>query len=167
MEDQFTRALIEETKRRLFDEGITRIIICLNKLTLGQIWWRPNEHSNSIGNLTLHLCGNVRQWILSGIGAQEDIRTRDQEFDQRAAIDKEILIDDLHTLEQEVRMVLDQIQPSELLKKRLVQNIYEESALSILIHVVEHFSYHVGQISWITKMQLDIDLGYYEGQDLG
>ncbi len=167
MEDQFTRALIEETKRRLFDEGITRIIICLNKLTLEQIWWRPNEHSNSIGNLTLHLCGNVRQWILSGIGAQEDIRTRDQEFDQRAAIDKEILINDLHKLEQEVRMVLDQIQPSELLKKRLVQNIYEESALSILIHVVEHFSYHVGQISWITKMQLDIDLGYYEGQDLG
>lgn len=167
MEDQITQALIDETKRRLFDEGFARIIICLNKLTLDQIWWRPNEHSNSIGNLTLHLCGNVRQWILTGIGGQEDIRTRDQEFDQREAIDKQTLIEDLQKLQQEVLAVLDQIPAHELLQKRVVQKIYEESTLSILIHVIEHFSYHVGQISWITKMQLDETLGYYEGQDLG
>ena len=166
MEDPLCKALIDETKRRLFDEGINRVIVCLNKLNDKQIWWRPNENSNSIGNLTLHLCGNVRQWILTGIGGQKDIRTRDQEFDQRDVMNKQLLINDLQSLQIEVLQVLEKIKPQELLIKRKVQNIYEETALSILIHVVEHFSYHVGQISWITKMQLDEALGYYDGQDL-
>jgi len=140
----------------------------INDSNTNEVWkmnWRPNENSNSIGNLALHLCGNVRQWILSGLGNQEDTRTRDQEFNQREAINRDVLIKDLNKLQEEVDQVLSQVVAKDLLHKRKVQ-IYQESGISILIHVIEHFSYHVGQISWITKMLLDESLAYYEGEDL-
>jgi len=69
-------ALIKEVKRRLFEEGVGRIKKCLEVLNEEQIWYRPNANSNSVGNLVLHLCGNVRQWILTGLGKKEDIRQR-------------------------------------------------------------------------------------------
>ena len=78
--EEITRALKKEVRRRLFEECLPRIEICLNKLSEEQVWWRPNKESNSIGNLILHLEGNVRQWILTGIGGEADNRKRDSEF---------------------------------------------------------------------------------------
>ena len=78
--DQITEELIKEVRRRLIEESAPRIEKCLNRLTDDQIWWRPNSESNSIGNLVLHLSGNVRQWIIAGVGGQPDTRTRNEEF---------------------------------------------------------------------------------------
>ncbi len=163
--DQITSELIKEVRRRLNEESMSRIEKCLSRLTDEQIWWRPNGESNSIGNLILHLSGNVRQWIISGIGGQIDTRQRNTEFEARGKMSKDDLWGVLAVTMTEIESVLDGITASQLVVQQPVQ-VYTESVLSILIHVTEHFSYHTGQIAWITKMLTDRQLGFYEGIEL-
>ena len=155
-------ALIEEVLLRLYDESLPRILKCLGQLSEKQIWWRPNESSNSIGNLVLHLCGNVSQWVGSGLGGFPDTRTRQAEFDRREGINREELSQLLSSTMEQIKPVISNLPADELLNKRSVQT-FEESGLSILVHVTEHFSYHTGQIAYITKMLTDNPLGFYEG----
>jgi len=77
-----------------------------------------------------------------------------------------MLIHKLELLESDVAAALDRIIPSDLIEDRLVQG-FDENVTSILIHVAEHFSYHVGQITYYTKYIRDVDTGYYAGLDLG
>lgn len=162
---QITNSLVAEVRRRLFEESVVRLKKCLADLTLEEIWHQPNVHSNSVGNLVLHLCGNVRQWVIAGIGGAVDQRERQWEFDSDEHFAKAILIKMIDDLMAEVELVLQRIEPEDLLKKRAVQ-CYQETALSILMHVVEHFSYHVGQITYVVKLWKDKDMGYYAGQNL-
>lgn len=164
-DENFRDLLISETKRRLFEESVPRLKKCLNQLTETEIWYRPNENSNSPGNIVLHLCGNVRQWILSGLGKKNDTRTRQAEFDERGPIPTRDLIQKTDDLMKEVEAVLDSVTPEMLLEKHDVQ-VYRETGLSILVHVVEHFSYHVGQLTYFVKWRKDMDMRYYE-EDLG
>jgi uncharacterized damage-inducible protein DinB len=157
--------LMTEVRRRLIGESLPRIKNCLAQLSTEEIWGRPNENSNSVGNLILHLTGNVRQWILTGLGGAPDVRERQQEFDERGPIPTEDLLNGITAVLHEVDELLDRLSPDDLTKKRSIQG-YEESGLSVLVHVVEHFSYHVGQIAYITKAVKDIDLEFYAGQDL-
>lgn len=154
-------ALLKEVKHRLYVECLPRIRACLGKLTETQVWWRPNAQSNSIGNLVLHLNGNVRQWILTGLGGMEDTRRRQAEFDAHGQISVETLLHTLNATMQDILPVIDAVTPNDLLRKRPVQT-FEESGLTILVHVTEHFSYHTGQIAWITKMLTAEDLGFYK-----
>jgi uncharacterized damage-inducible protein DinB len=161
----FGRALIAETKRRLIREFPPRIHRSLGQLTEGEIWWRPNAETVSVGNLVLHLIGNVRQNILSGLGGAPDGRRRQTEFDEPGPLPTADLLRRLDELMAEVDVALDGVDPASLLTVRRVQG-FEESGLSILVHVVEHFSYHVGQISYFVKARKAVDLGYYAGVDL-
>lgn len=161
-----TQALIEEVNFRLFEESVPRIKNCLDRLPDDKIWWRPNGTSNSIGNLVLHLCGNVRQWIVSGVGEEKDVRRRSEEFSEKGPVSRNQLLELLNALEPDVRKILSGVTPEELLRVKPVQ-VYEHTVLTMLIHVTEHFSYHTGQIAWITKMLTDEDLGFYAGEDLG
>ena len=158
-------ALIDEVKRRIITESVPRIKKCLAQLSEEEIWHRPNEHVVSVGNLILHLCGNLRQWVLSGLGGAPDHRQRDAEFAQTVPIPTDALIRQLDTLMQEVEQVLDRITPQDLVATRPVQ-AYQETGLAILMHVTEHFSYHTGQITYYVKTRKNIDLQYYGGQDL-
>ena len=161
----FRDLLIAEIKRRLFEESMPRLEKCLAELEEEEVWARPNEHSNSVGNLILHLQGNVSQWILSGLGGQPDTRKRQAEFDEQGPLPKTVIWKNLETTMDEVARALDEVQPEDLLEYHDVQ-VYRESGLSILIHVVEHFSYHVGQVSYLVKARKNIDLGYYSDIDL-
>ena len=161
-DQQISNALKDEVLLRLYDESLPRILKCLEQLTEKQVWWRPNESSNSIGNLVLHLCGNVSQWIGSGLGGFPDTRTRQAEFDKREGINREELSQLLSSTMEQIKPVISNLPADELLNKRSVQT-FEESGLSILVHVTEHFSYHTGQIAYITKMLTDNPLGFYEG----
>lgn len=159
---EITQALVTEILLRLHEESLPRIVKCLDPLDNQQIWWRPNEASNSIGNLVLHLCGNVSQWIYSGLGGFPDNRARQAEFDERRVIDKAELTRLLTDTMDRIKPVIANLAEEQLLRKRPVQT-FEETGLSILIHVTEHFSYHTGQIAYITKMLLAQPLGFYEG----
>lgn len=157
--------LLTEVHRRLFDESFVRVRSCLARLDESQIWQRPNAQSNSIGNLVLHLCGNARQWILAGLLGQPDLRQRAAEFAEKGPLPTVELLRILDTLEADVRAGLASLTAADLLQSYAVQT-FEENGVAILIHVVEHFSYHVGQITYQTKALLNIDTGYYAGLDL-
>jgi uncharacterized damage-inducible protein DinB len=163
--DDLRDALVREVLYRMYDECLPRIEKCLDQLDDNAIWWRPNENSNSIGNLILHLCGNVRQWIYAGLGKNEDVRNRQVEFDERTIIHKEELRQNLRSAMDMIHPVIANVPVEELLNKRSVQT-FEETGLTILIHVTEHFSYHTGQIAYITKMLMDKPLGFYDGVPL-
>lgn len=153
-------ALVAECGRRLFDESVPRIKRCLSHLTEEEIWRRPNAQTVSVGNLVLHLCGNVRQWIVSGLGGAPDTRDRASEFSEAGPVATEELVAHLEQTMAEAREVIRRVTLQELLRVRPVQR-YEESGLSILVHVVEHFSYHTGQISLHVKMRRGVDPSYH------
>ena len=162
---QFRDELVAETRRRIIDENIPRIKACLAELTSAEIWLKPNKNSNSVGNLVLHLCGNVTQWVGCGLGKLPDDRTRDWEFDEKGPLPTTDLIQKLDTLIVLLETVLSKITPEDLLQKHKVQ-IYVESGVSILTHVIEHFSFHTGQITYFVKWRKNIDTKYYGGDDL-
>jgi uncharacterized damage-inducible protein DinB len=165
LSEQLEEALIDEVLLRLYEESLPRILKCINELTTEQVWWRPNESSNSIGNLVLHLCGNVSQWIYSGLGGFADQRTRQAEFDERGNMGKTELTALLLATMEKVKPVIRNLPADQLLRRRPVQT-FQETGLSILVHVTEHFSYHTGQIAYITKMLSGKPLGFYDGVSL-
>ena len=156
-----SRAFIAHAAKFLVDDYLPKIERCLERLTDDQIWWRANEESNSIGNLILHLCGNARQWIISGVGAQPDARNRDSEFEQRDAIPRSELVTLLRSTLAEVETTLHNLDPRVLLERRKIQG-NDVEILEAIFHVTEHFSMHTGQIIIVTKMLTTEDLRFYE-----
>ena len=165
LDQSFLNLFVSEIKRRLFEESQVRLERCLNELSEADIWWRPNENSNSVGNLVLHLSGNARQWILAGLGGALDQRRRQTEFDERGPIPRAELIQKVRDVMDEIDEVLDRLKPEDLERPIVVQG-FDETGLSILIHVVEHFSYHVGQMAYIVKARLDKQTNFYGGINL-
>ena len=156
-----SRAFINHASNFLVGDYLPKIERCLEKLTDKQIWWRANEESNSIGNLILHLCGNARQWIICGVGAQPDNRDRDSEFAQREIISRDELLTLLRTTISEVQSTLRDLDPSLLLEHRKIQG-NDVELLEAIFQVTEHFSMHAGQIFLLTKLLTASDLGFYD-----
>ena len=163
--EEYRDLLVREVRRRLMDENMPRIKQCLAELTTEEIWYRPNENSNSVGNLVLHLCGNVRQWLLSGLGGYTDNRRRQQEFDERGPFPTSVLLRHLDELMEEVDKVLNKLTAEQLLQTVEIQG-FTETGVSVLMHVVEHFSYHTGQITYYVKWRKNINTAYYGGINL-
>ena len=145
----------------LLEDYLPKIERCLERLTDEQIWWRANEESNSIGNLVLHLCGNARQWIVSGLGGETDRRQRDEEFARREVIARDELLDVLRSTLRDVARVLRSLDPATLLERRSIQGS-DVDVLQAIFHVTEHFSMHAGQIIMLTKMLTSTDLRFYD-----
>lgn len=162
--DQLTSEFIEQSVFRL-QECTPRIKKCMDMLTETEIWKRPNESSNSVGNLLLHLNGNITQYILSSLGKLADIRTRDAEFEAQGGFTKTELFNKLQTTVNVAVSVIRRLDANALLAKRSVQG-FALTGVGIIIHVVEHYSYHTGQIAFWTKLLKDHDLGFYAGVDL-
>jgi uncharacterized damage-inducible protein DinB len=137
-----------------------RIEDCLGRLTEDQVWARGCENENAVGNLVLHLCGNVRQWIVSGVGGAADIRRRDEEFAARGGVPVPQLVERLRTTIADAETALRRVTPERLAEPLVIQG-YELTVLEAIYHVVEHFSGHAGQILFATKMLTGADLGYY------
>ncbi len=157
--------LIESSVDILLNKSYPRITKCLGELSDDEIWRRPNENLASVGNLILHLCGNMRQWIISGIGGAPDKRERWKEFDEKGPIPRAELIKRLDATLQEVAQVLRAADPQQLTQSRTVQGEVT-TGVSVIMHVTEHFSYHTGQISLHVKLLKNIDLGYYKDRNL-
>jgi hypothetical protein len=121
---------------------------------------RRSENENAVGNLMLHLSGNVRQWILGGVGGAPDHRDRDSEFSDRGGMDARELKARLRsTVEEAVTLVRGL--PAERLTEVIRPQGYEGTVLSAIYHVVEHFAGHAFQIIFATKLLTGADLGFY------
>jgi uncharacterized damage-inducible protein DinB len=138
----------------------TRIGTCLDKLNDEQVWARGSQNENAVGNLVLHLCGNVRQWIVSGVGGRPDTRDRDAEFAARGGVSVTELERRLQETVEEAASVLEGVTEERMAQRISVQK-YDVSVLEAIYHVVEHFSMHTGQIIFATKMLTGDDLGFY------
>jgi uncharacterized damage-inducible protein DinB len=150
--------------RRYLREYLTKIRLSVSVLDDRVIWARPNESSNSIGNLMLHLAGNVRQWIVSGVGKAPDVRDRQSEFDQRDPIPGPELIDKLETAISDVDRVLAALTPEDLFTHRTIQ-ANDVTVLEAVYHVVEHFSMHTGQIILLAKADQADRVRFYDMVD--
>src|SRR4030095_4550987 len=137
-----------------------RIHQCLERLTDDQIWMREADTQNAVGNLVLHLCGNVRQWIIAGIGGSQDVRQRDEEFAARGGTAATALNEKLKATVAEACRVLAALPPSRLAETVRIQN-YERTVMVSIYHVGEHFSQNTGQIIFPTKLFTREDLGFY------
>jgi len=148
---------VAEARRYLRSVYIEKIERCLEALTDEDVWWRPNEESNSIGNLLMHLNGSTRMWIVSGVGGATDLRERQQEFDERALIASAELLANLRATLEETDKVLASVEGKMLLERRQVRDS-NVTVLEAIFHAVEHFSMHAGQIIMLAKMRAKRDL---------
>src|SRR5437016_432283 len=137
-----------------------RIRDCVGRLDEYQIWLRHAENENSVGNLILHLAGNVRQWIGYGVGGQPDIRERDSEFAARGGQDKSALLARLDQNVDNAVAIIRGLAHDQLTREATIQK-YAVTIMEAIYHIIEHFAGHTGQILFATKLMTGEDLGYY------
>jgi hypothetical protein len=150
--ESVSRAYLDEARRQL-RAAAEKIEHCVNQLTDEQVWWRPTQPQNSIANLILHLCGNVRQWIVAGLGGEPDTRRRAEEFAERAPIPKAELLNRIRETLRAADRTLAELSPEKLLGPRRIQG-FETNGLSAIFDSVSHFKGHTQEIICLTRMQL-------------
>ena len=138
---------------------------CLKELDDTMFWAIPNENSNGVAQLLRHLQGNIGQYIISGLGGNPDLRDRPAEFDASTDADRETITSSFVEVARNAQDLIRAVPDSVLLERKRVQG-FELSGLGIILHVVEHLSYHTGQIAYLTKLYRNIDLGFYRDFDL-
>jgi uncharacterized damage-inducible protein DinB len=166
-------AFLRNARFRLLEDYLVKIAASIGALTDDQIWWRPNDASNSIGNLVLHLCGNARQWIVAGVGGAADTRDRPSEFAGTTAIAGSALINLLGQALGEVNARLVDLE-NELvavggdgpLQRVCRPQGFNQTVFDAVFHVVEHFSYHTGQIVLLAKWHAGDRIRLYDDVQL-
>jgi uncharacterized damage-inducible protein DinB len=148
--DDVGQVFLEKSCALLSSDYLVKIQRCLERIEEKDVWWRPNEASNSIGNLMLHLSGNVTMWIIGGVGRRPFERNRQMEFDERRAIAAADLLGQLRAVVSEAEDVIRAVTSDELLSRRHIQG-YDVTVLEAIYHVVEHFGMHTGQIILLSK----------------
>jgi uncharacterized damage-inducible protein DinB len=159
-EKEIGQAFIEQARYLLQQEYGPRLQRCLEEMSEEDLWWRPNEHCNSAGNLILHVCGNARQWIISGVGGTPDTRQRSKEFAERGPLAKAALQAKLRETLSEIDRVLAGFPAERLTESNTIQG-FAVTNLKAIFHVAEHFGQHLGQVIYLTKMRKDLDLRFY------
>jgi uncharacterized damage-inducible protein DinB len=144
-------------------EHTGQIARCVGLLSTEELWHRANEHTNSVGNLLLHLTGNVGQWIFGGLGGQAVTRNRASEFAQRGPLPVRPLVDRLQKAVGEACEILMKLDARGLATRRNIQG-YDVTGQVAVFHVVEHFAFHTGQIVHMTKVLKDLDLSLYDAE---
>jgi len=150
--DEVTRAVLHEAIGTL-EQSSVRIHHCLDQLTDEQIWWRPHESLNAIGNLVLHLSGNVRQWIISGLGGTSDRRNRPAEFSERRGATRKELLSSLDSVVAEACEVLGRLSTDDMRAKRRIQG-FDVTGWAALFDSVPHFKGHQQEIVSLTRQML-------------
>ena len=160
LDSNLSSLFLNFSRHKLLEQYWPRLKSCVESLTEEQIWWRPNKASNSIGNLLLHLNGNLRQWLVASFEHLDDTRNRPAEFNARVRIPVSALLSQFGATMEEAAKVLSRLTEKELLSPMEIQG-YKVTGLEAIYQVVEHFGLHFGQIAYITKMLRNEDLGFY------
>jgi hypothetical protein len=155
--DNAVAALFLDYSCRKLENMTETLRVCLGKLSDAQIWERHGAHENSVGNLVLHLCGNMRQWLIGGVGGAPDVRRRDEEFSTEGGLDCEELMGRFSVTMDEALKIIAAAPAS-----RLVEIVHPQghtvSVLDAIYQVVGHVQQHVGQIILLTKQMRGTDL---------
>lgn len=157
--EQLVALVSDQWKREVPDGYVPKIADSLELLSDDEIWWRANDASNSAGNLILHLCGNLRQWIISGLGGAKDIRQRDLEFSEKGPIPRAELNEKLRETVDAASKVIRGLSAGDLVREYSIQG-FRVTGYEAAIHVTTHVAYHAGQIIYVAKMKRGKDLGF-------
>lgn len=154
-------AFLERSTYYLGVEYPGKIRLALSAMPADKLWWRPDPASNSAGNLVLHLAGNVRQWIVSGVGGASDVRHRDAEFAATDGADLDTLLQLLESTCAEAVAVFARLDAAALAESRLIQG-RSTNVFAAIYHVVEHFSGHTGQLIMMAKAAAPGAVRFYD-----
>jgi len=154
-----TELFLDFSRQKLFEQYWPRLRGCVQSLTQEQVWWRSNPASNSIGNLILHLNGNVGQYLVASFNRLPDARNRPAEFDATEEIPAGALLNQLGATMQEAAQVLARLTEADLLASYEIQG-RTVTGLYAVYQVVEYFGMHYGQILYIAKSLSGTDLGF-------
>ena len=146
-------SLLADAREFFRADYLRKIESCLDALSEADVWWRANEQSNSIGNLLIHLEGSTRKWILNVVAGRNLPRDRDAEFAERGPIEKSVVLAQLRSTMAEVDSVLATLDEATLLEERRLSEDETVTVLWAVIHALEHFAMHTGQIIMITKLR--------------
>lgn len=144
----------------LGDEYRTKLRAAVEALPASKLWWRPNDASNSVGNLLLHLAGNVQQWIVDGVGGAQHVRDRPGEFNAREGDDASTLLANLERVVDDAVRVIQALRAEDLPQRRTIQG-RDVTVLEAVLHVTEHFSMHLGQVIYVVKSVAPGSIGFY------
>lgn len=145
-------------------QNFRQIERCAELLTTEELWRRSNEHCNAVGNLVLHLAGNIRQWMVGGLGGSSTPRDRAAEFAERRLRAAGEIMPLLQAAVTDASVVIASRSAAQLAATYLIQDKYRVTGIVAVTHVVEHFSFHTGQIVHITKAIRDVDLSLYDAR---
>jgi uncharacterized damage-inducible protein DinB len=151
---------IDASRTLLTHDYLPKLLKCAEILSDDDVWWRPNESSNSVGNMLLHVCGNMREWIIGGAGGQSVVRDRDREFAARESMSRDELMAEVERTCRDVDRALAALRETTLLDRIEVQGS-QVTRLHAVYHAIEHFSYHLGQVVYVTKLRGGKDLGIF------
>ena len=155
---------LAQSREYLTGHYLPKLLAALTVLSDDDLWWRPHETANSAGNLVLHLAGNIRQWVVSGVGGAPDHRDRAAEFARREPLSRAELVARITEAVLEADAVIGATDPASLGERREVQG-RRITLLQAIYHAVEHFGMHTGQIIYIAKLRSGSDLGFYRVVD--
>jgi uncharacterized damage-inducible protein DinB len=161
MDELAARLFLDRARYLLTTEYRTKIRLAVEALPEDALWWRANDQSNSVGNLLLHLAGNVRQWVISAVGQTPDVRHRAAEFAAQSGPAREELLAKLNQTLDEVDRVMSGLTPEALLGHRMIQG-RDLTVLDAIFICVEHFSMHLGQIILMAKLRAPGAIHFYE-----
>lgn len=151
MSDDLEATLLHVTRLRLTKDYPGQIQACLDVLNDDEVWWRPNEQANAVGNLVLHLAGSNTYYLEQVIGGRDIGRDRKAEFTARGGGSKARVLDVWNASRQGAEQVLNSLTPSQL--SHTTESTGKPATYAqILLHVSHHNAAHMGQIVWVTKM---------------
>ena len=156
---ELAQLFLEFTRQDLIEKYFPQLQECVCSLTEEQVWWRPNEASNSIGNLLLHLNGNVGQWLVASFNKTEANRNRPHEFAERGPTPVAGLMARLSSTLEEAGAVLCRLTPKELAATYTIQG-KTVTGMEAIFHSVSHFILHYGQIVYAVKAMQGRDLEF-------
>lgn len=159
-DSELATLFLDFSRKKLLTQYWPRLKACVEPMTMEQVWWRPNEASNSVGNIVLHLNGNLTQWLVASFNKLDDKRDRPAEFAAQDGLTAAELLDRLGATIAAVEEVLNRLTVEELLAPYEIQG-YKVRGIDAVYQAIEHFGLHYGQIAYIAKSLSGKDLGFY------
>jgi uncharacterized damage-inducible protein DinB len=132
------------------DEYFDKIRWSVAQIPDEQVWQRTAQGVNSVGNLLLHLAGNLRMWLLLNLGEEPFVRDRDGEFQAEQTASGAQLVEELGAVVTRCRQLLQNLDATRLQEVYEIQG-YKVDGLAVVYHAVEHMAYHTGQIVYLMK----------------
>jgi uncharacterized damage-inducible protein DinB len=151
MDRALDSTLLHTLRLRLTEDYPTQIRTCIDVLTDDQVWWRPNDRSNAVGNLVLHLAGSNHFYLDHAIGGRPLDRDRESEFTARSTVRNQALIELWSASVQMTTEIVTSLSASQMVEQT-TRTGKPTTIAQILLHVSHHNAAHMGQIVWITKL---------------